>query len=83
MAAPAAPKVDVFSRGSTEINAQDTHNRLKERYQSKLTEEELKLHMIMIYQLADDPRAADEYVNGVVSARDSVPANSNDPRVIQ
>jgi hypothetical protein len=83
MAAPAAPKVDAFRRGGTEINAQDTHSRLKERYQSKLTEEELRLHMIMIYQLADDPKAADEYVNGVVSARDSAPVNSHDPRVIQ
>ena len=48
------------------------------------TEDELQLHMLMLYQLADDPKASDDYVNGVVSSRSSSSSGkSNGPQVIQ
>lgn len=83
MAIPAAPKVDVFSSDRSGIDGKQTIERLEDRYKSKLTEEELRISMIMLYQLADDPKAADEYVNGVISARGSSADNSNAPQVIQ
>ena len=83
MAIPAAPRVDVFSRSPSEMGGQETIERLEARYRSKLTEEELKVHMIMLYQLADNPQAADEYVNGVVADRGSSGGTSNAPQVIQ
>ncbi len=33
--------------------------RIEDRYRSQLSEDELRIHMLMLYQLADDPKASD------------------------
>ena len=83
VATPAATKVDVFSRKPSEYGGVETVERLEDRYRSQLSEEELRIHMVMLYQLADNPKAADEYVRGVVSTRPSSTGKSKGTQVIQ
>ena len=83
VATPAASKVDVFSRKPSEYGGVETVDRIKDRYRSQLSEEELRIHMIMLYQFADNPKAADEYVRGVVSSRPDATGKSNGTQVIQ
>ena len=82
IAIQAAPKVDVFSRKPSEYGGPETLDRIKDRYDGQLSEQELELHMPMLYQLADNPEDADEYVRDLVSQRaDSRPSNT--PQVVQ
>lgn len=68
---PAAPRVDAWSRAAEEIGSRETVDRIKARYNNQLSEEELRLLLPMLYQLADQPRAADAFVEDVIRARDT------------
>ena len=83
VAIPSAAKVDVFRRRPEEIGGVETLDRIEARYNSQLSEEELLFHMPILYQLADNPKEADEYVRGVVSTRSSSSGKPNTPQVIQ
>ncbi|MFT5679821.1 MAG: hypothetical protein ACI8RZ_000726 [Myxococcota bacterium] len=77
VAIKAAPRVDVFRRKPTDFGGSETVERIEARYRSQLSEEEMRVHMLMLYQLTDDPKAADEYVRGVVTERGASTGKSN------
>jgi len=83
IAIQAAPRVDVFRRRPSDMGGVETIDRIEDRYRNKLSGEEMKIHMMMLYQLADDPKASDEYVSGVVSSRESSSGKSRNTQVIQ
>ena len=69
-AVPAAPRVDAWSRAVEDMGDRETMDRIRARYKNRLSEEELKLLLPMLYQLADQPRSADAFVEDVIRSRD-------------
>lgn len=80
-AVPAAPKVDAWGRAPEDMGGQETYDRIRARYRHRLTEEELNLLMPMLYQLSDQPRAADQLVDQTVQQRGSRDPRPRDPNL--
>ena len=77
----AAPKVDAWGRAPEDMGGRETYDRIRSRYKNRLTEEELNLMMPMLYQLADQPGAADRLVDQTVQRRAADAARPRDPNL--
>ena len=75
----AGPKVNFWSSAPEDMGGQETVSRIRSRYRSRLTEEELNLMMPMLYQLADRPRESDQLVDSMIRERSVNAARPRDP----
>ena len=64
-----APPINAHRISTRDLGSRQTMSRIRARYKGRLSEDELAVNMIVLYQLIDNPREADAFVDKIVRSR--------------